>query len=189
MFGRTFSLVSASSAFLLMSPLVNALPTPLWQGGNFPEVVQKRHLYAKNDLRGKEAPEVVASQWLRALPSTKGKVVVVQFFLPWSASCQKLAKQLNGFQHDLKGEVVVVGLTQESAANTRHFLQMAKPQYAIGSDPEGRTDSGYGVTGHPFVAVVSPDGIVRWQGWPNDSEDPLDLAKLRQIVNAAKGKK
>lgn len=172
-----------------MSPLVNALPMPTVQGGNFPEVVQKRHLYAKNDLRGKEAPEVVATHWLRPMPNTKGKVLVIQFFLPWSGTCQKMAKQLNAFQNALKGDIVVVALTSESEANVRHFVQMAKPQFAVGADPEDRSQSAFGVTGYPFVAIVSPDGIVRWQGWPDDPEDKLDLDKLRQIVVASKVKK
>lgn len=100
-----------------------------------------------------------------------------------------MAKVLNGWQSELKGDVVVVGLSTETEANTRHFIQMAKPQYAIGVDTDGKTQAAYGVTGYPFVAVVSPDGVVRWQGWPNDPEDTLDLAKIRQIVSASKGRK
>lgn len=188
MFCRIHAVSVVASAFLIAT-LGRALPTPCGQGANFPEVVQKRSMYATHDLRGKPAPEIVAQQWLRALPSTKGKVVVLQFFLPWSGGSRRAVKTLNEWQAEFKDDLVVVGLTKESEGDTRKFVQLTKPQFAIGIDEAAKNEKEFGVIGHPFIAVVSPDGIVRWQGWADDREDVLDLAKIRQIVLASKARK
>ncbi|MGV3613862.1 MAG: peroxiredoxin family protein [Fimbriimonas sp.] len=185
---RTFLPLRASMAFLAVAAAGSGLSHPADPAQGYPPVVKKRNLYSNNDLRGKAGPQVEASRWLRPMPNAKGKVLVVHFFLPWCSNCQRLAKTLNSWQDKLKNDVVVVGLTSESTDGARQFVELGRPNYAVGVDPEGRALRAFDVKGYPFVAVISPDGVVRWQGWPNDAEDPLDLDKLRQIVAASKVK-
>ena len=152
----------------------------------YPPVVEKRGIYARQDLRGKPAPSVLVTDWIRPADAMKGKVVIVHFFLPSCASCRSLATTLTSWQKQLKADVVVVGLTGESVEAAKIFAKETNAAYAIGVDTKKRTQDAFGVLGFPMVAVYSPDGIVRWQGWPGDKDDPLDLNKIKRIVAAAK---
>jgi thiol-disulfide isomerase/thioredoxin len=168
-------------AALLSSSL--ALAT---QGNGYPPPLRKDIQFAQHDLRGKQGPDLSSVRWLGNRPTTQGKVVVIHYLLPWCNNCRDLAQTLNKWQAEFSKDVTVVGVTVEAESAARDFMRQARPRYTVGIDPSRRSLDSFGVRGYPFVAVISPDGVVRWQGWPNDSVDPLDARVLRQIVAAAK---
>jgi len=159
------------------------------QKAQYPNFVTKKELYAKTDLRGKKAPALAAEQWLTGLaPATKGKVLVVDFWATWCGPCRKLIPEMNEWAEKFGDDVVFVGISDEKAEVVKEFMGKTPMNYNVAVDPQKRMMNVLGVKGIPHVMVVSPDGIVRWQGFPGSPEDPLTEAVLKQIVDASKGK-
>ena len=149
----------------------------------YPSVKTKKTLYAKTDLRGKAAPKLFTEQWLTGkAPDTKGKVLVLDFWATWCGPCRATIPELNGIAKKFAKDIVVVGLSKEKPEVVREFMKTTKMEYNVAIDTQGRTDKVVGVQGIPHVLVVTPDGIVRWQGFPLDDAEPLTEATLAKIV-------
>lgn len=123
------------------------------------------------DLRGKSAPAMNVAQWLNGPPRLDGRLVVVDFFASWCGPCMNAVPHMNEMATRHEQDLVVVGISDEQAGTLRTGLGRAgypvnSFKYPIGVDPNARMKSGFGVTAIPHVAVVSSDGIVRWQGHP-----------------------
>ena len=173
-------------AILLPLLLVGAAqaqgPTAEW-----PSTTTKKTLYAKHDLRGKAGPKILAESWLNGMaPVTKGKVVILDLWATWCPPCRETIPELNALAAKFKGEVVVIGLSNEKPEIVKTFMLKTKMAYPVAVDTQGRTSGAIGVEGIPHVLVMSPDGIVRWQGFPLDDKEPLSEAVVAKIVAASK---
>jgi cytochrome c biogenesis protein CcmG, thiol:disulfide interchange protein DsbE len=170
---------------MLFGAMAVAIAVPILS--DYPPIVKKKKLYAANDLRGKKAPEFVVEQWLhQADPNFKDKVLVVDFWATWCGPCRKLIPEMNEWAKKLSKDAVFVGLSDEPAATVEKFMKTFPMNYSVAIDTQKRMSKALGVHGIPHVMVVSPDGIVRWQGFPGSSEDPLTLEKLEQVIAASK---
>ena len=150
----------------------------------------KKELYADNDLRGKTAPKFAVGQWLTgAAPATKGKVVLIDFWATWCPPCRALIPELNGYQKKFGKDLVVIGVSDEDAAVVKKFMGSTKMAYNVAVDPKKQMEKVVGVKGIPHVLVITPDGVVRWQGFPLSDDDTLTEAKLSQIIEASKAAK
>ncbi len=134
------------------------------------------------DLRGKSAPAMNVSQWLNGPPRLDGRLVVVDFFASWCGPCMNAVPHMNELATRNEQDLVVVGISDEQAGTLRTGLGRAgypanSFRYPIGVDPDARMKKGFGVTAIPHVAVVSADGIVRWQGHPMQLNDTM-MAEL-----------
>lgn len=155
---------------------------------DFPKIVTGKTLYAKTDLRGKKAPELVVEKWLNGeAPKTKGKVVFVDFWATWCGPCRALIPEVNDWQKKYSKDVVFIGVSNENPEVVSKFMKDTPMNYHIAIDQKNRMSNVLGVQGIPHVMIVSPDGIVRWQGFPGSTEDPLTSKILEQIVAASKG--
>ncbi len=171
---------------MLQLLLINAL---VLQGGQtgYPSTTTKKELYASSDLRGKTAPKLVVDQWLTgAAPETKGKVLIIDFWATWCPPCRATIPELNGYAKKFAKDVVVIGISDEKADVVANFMKGTKMDYFVGIDGQKRMSQIVGVKGIPHVLVVSPDGIVRWQGFPLDGANPLSESVIAQIVQASK---
>lgn len=137
------------------------------------------------DLRGQRAPEFAVDRWLSDADNPGRRLLVVDFFATWCGPCIAAVPHMRSLAQAYPQDVCVIGLTDESKGKydtgmikigmkTRDF------GYAIASDPSGRFKSGFQVSAIPHVAIVSPDGIVRWQGHPSS----LDDAAIRSMIEA-----
>jgi cytochrome c biogenesis protein CcmG, thiol:disulfide interchange protein DsbE len=137
------------------------------------------------DLRGQRAPEFGVDRWLSDADSPGRRLLVVDFFATWCGPCIAAVPHMRSLAQAYPQDVCVIGLTDETKSKydtgmiklgmkTRDF------GYAIASDPAGRFKSGFQVSAIPHVAIVSPDGVVRWQGHPSS----LDDAAIRSMIAA-----
>ena len=157
-------------------------PSAAW-----PSTTTKKTLYAKHDLRGKPGPKITAERWLNgAAPSTKGKVVILDLWATWCPPCRETIPELNALAAKFKGDVVVIGLSKENPEVVKGFMAKTKMAYPVAVDTKGRTSDAIGVEGIPHVLVMSPDGVVRWQGFPLDDAEPLTEATVARIVKASR---
>jgi cytochrome c biogenesis protein CcmG/thiol:disulfide interchange protein DsbE len=153
--------------------------------GDYPSVPAKK-LWAKTDVRGTQAPKVQAEEWLSSEPETKDKTVLVDLWATWCMPCRALIPELEEWQEKFKGDLVVIGLTSESAKDVEafHAQRGSKIKYPIARDSQSRLSKELGVSGIPHILVISSDGVVRWQGYPKIGEDRLTESVLKQIIDA-----
>lgn len=94
--------------------------------------------------------------------------------------------EVNAWHKKYAKDVVFIGLSDEPVQTLKTFMAKTPMNYHIATDTKKTMSNVLGVQGIPHVMIVSPDGIVRWQGWPGSPEDTLTEAKLQQIISASK---
>jgi len=160
------------------------------QEAAYPKIVTTKTLYAKTDLRGKQAPKLEVEQWLNGgAPNTKGKILFVDYWATWCGPCRALIPEVNKWHEKYGKDIVFIGISDEPAATVQGFMEKTPMAYHIAVDSQKRMSKVLGVQGIPHVMIVSPDGIVRWQGFPGSEEDPLTEKVLGQIIAASKVQK
>ena len=132
---------------------------------------------------GDRAPELSVKKWVVNRPvtarSTRGKVLVVEFWATWCPPCRQSIPHLNKL-HEKYGDkqVVFCGITRESASTVQAYLKSMSMKYHVGCDT-GRTHTAYmeGVPGIPHAFVIDQKGKVAWKGHPLAGMDAA-IAKL-----------
>lgn len=149
--------------------------------GGWPRIVEKK-LYARVDLRGKQAPELDLGQWLTPEVSRQDKVVLIDFWATWCAPCKKLMPTLESWATDFEDDLAIISISDEDLETVRSFLGDKKPAYGVSTDPSAKLKESLGVQGIPHVLVIDSQGVVRWQGYPSSKEDPLTREVLERII-------
>ncbi len=137
------------------------------------------------DLRGKQAPAFAIGEWWNGAPNVTGKLAIVDFWATWCGPCRAAIPHMNDIANAYPQDVACMGISDESKSKfdegcIRHNLKKSTFAYAVGIDPQARMKNVFGVRGIPHVAVISADGIVRWQGHPSG----LTPQVVGELVNA-----
>ncbi|MCB0824711.1 MAG: TlpA family protein disulfide reductase [Armatimonadetes bacterium] len=157
------------------------------QDASYPAYITEKTLYADNDFRGKEAPKMEIETWMhKKAPDMKGKVVMVDFWATWCGPCRASIPELNEWQKHFEKDLVIVGLSDEPKDTITKFMEGTAMNYHVANDTQGRLKKIVGVKGIPHAMIITPDNIVRWQGFPGSAEDKLTTAKIEQIISAWK---
>ncbi len=177
----------AAAALLLSLQCISAVTAKSEKATDgYPPYV-KKDLYAKKDCRGKVAPPFIVKEWLSGnAPDTKGKVILLDFWATWCGPCGELVPELNQYKKKFGNDLAVIGVTDESAADVKRFMKTVPIDYDIALAPDSEMYKAIGIHGIPHCLVISADGVVRWQGFPPDSDDPLTDEKLAQIIEESK---
>ncbi len=171
----------------ILDPVKPTVKTVAFFEPEYPAYIKKQ-LYA-DDWRGKKAPEFEFGKILNGpLPDLKGKVVMIDFWATWCPPCRELIPEANKFAKQFKNDLVIIGVSDESEKVLSAFMKKTSFDYLVSSEPKNVMGELMKVKGIPHVMIITPDGIVRWQGFPGSDEDPLTAAKIAQIIEVSKAK-
>jgi len=173
----------------------------------FPAVI-KKNLFAKNDYRGKKAPDFHVESWLgkdAKAPDRKDKVVLIDIWATWCPPCRAAIPELNEWHKRFKDDLVIIGVSDEPAATVETFMGLRAPaatpapnsfppkratvEYPMAIDTKAQMKSALAVAGIPHVLIIDSTGIVRWQGFPQNVEERLTADVLKQIIEADKAQR
>jgi cytochrome c biogenesis protein CcmG/thiol:disulfide interchange protein DsbE len=158
---------------------IGAAPTPTKKGdGDYPVAPGG---FGATDLRGKKGPAIAAQTWVTPKPETTNKVVIVDFWATWCPPCIASIPHMNETQEKFKDSVVVIGISDEVDSVVRQFTKRKEMKYTVAADPGRRMMNAVSPRGIPHVIIMSPDGIVRWQGHPGNMSDAL----IQKIIDAS----
>ena len=133
------------------------------------------------DLRGKQGPELHVDTWISKPPVLTDKVLMVEFWATWCGPCIRNIPHLNELADKHREHLVVVGISDEPVATIRKFMRQKRMSYHVGSDQSRNMARVTKHRGIPFAIIMSPDGIVRWQGHPGRLTDDT----IEQIIKAS----
>lgn len=140
-----------------------------------------------NDIRGKKGPELTVQKWASKPPVLDGKVLMIEFWATWCNPCIKGIPHLNELAAAHRDELVIVGVSDETISEIQQFMRKTKMDYHVGSDQSKTMARATGHRGIPHAIVMSPDGIVRWQGHPATLTDETMSAIIAASGIGAKG--
>ena len=140
-----------------------------------------------SDQRGNQLIPFFVQEWITKQPQFNNKLLVIDFWATWCPPCRASIPHMNQTATKFASDVVCVGISDENksafdAGMAKNKLNVASFTYSLALDPSNKLSSFFQVKGIPSCAVVSSDGIVRWQGQPTE----LDDATLTKLVTAQK---
>ncbi|MFO0784192.1 MAG: TlpA disulfide reductase family protein [Phycisphaerales bacterium] len=139
------------------------------------------------DMRGQKTPGFYVQKWITRQPDPSGRLVAIDFWATWCGPCRAAIPHVNELNAKFGNDVLFVGMSDESDNNFQQGLQKYKlnPQsftYSLALDPKARLKKFFNITGIPHMAIMSPDGVVRWQGHPAS----LTEGDVQKLVDANK---
>ena len=141
---------------------------------------QKKQMWAKS-LLNQQAPELNLEYWISEVPDIKDKFILLDFWATWCAPCIKGIPKMNAFSEEFDKDLLVIGISKEDEHKVR---QMSKPQilYYSAIDAGGRLNEEFQISGIPHAVLIDPDGIVKWEGFPNLRGHALTSKVIKKII-------
>lgn len=134
------------------------------------------------DMRGRAMPQFAVQKWITRQPDPAGRLIAVDFWATWCPPCRASIPHLNELHSKFGSDVLVVGVSNESQKDfdqglVKYKLKPEGFQYSLALDPPARMSKFLDIKGIPYMAILSPDMVIRWQGHPGSLQE-ADLQKL-----------
>jgi thiol-disulfide isomerase/thioredoxin len=124
------------------------------------------------------------------IPSTKMKLVLVDFWASWCAPCKQAFPCLNRLQASYKTKgLVVIGVgVDEKAVNFKSFAAKMKAKFPLVHDSGHRAAAAFGPSTMPTSYLVDRNGIVRYvhNGFKGAKTEAKYIAEIEALL--AKGR-
>ena len=143
-----------------------------------------KQLWAKSVLNEK-APEITVEEWISKKPKLKGKFVLIDFWATWCGPCRKAIPELNEISKQFKDDVVVIGISDETADKVK-AMSDPKIEYYSAIDTKGTMKKALEVQGIPHIIFMDPEGIVRWEGFPLLQGHELTAEVIKNLIEKYK---
>ena len=143
--------------------------------------VQIRDLNIQLNLTGQPAPEIAVESWINSGPKSladlRGQVVLLEFWATWCKPCDEMFPKLKEMHNAHAGRGLhILALTrhylayggdanarEEELKLVRQFITERDIVFPVGVSADERTQTLYGATGMPALALVDRQGIVRYR--------------------------
>jgi cytochrome c biogenesis protein CcmG/thiol:disulfide interchange protein DsbE len=142
---------------------------------------QEKMLWAKSFI-SKKAPELIVEKWLTEKPETNGKFLLIDFWATWCTPCVKGIPDLNEYHHKFSDKLVVIGISNETQEQVER-MENPKIDYYSAIDTEGRLEQIFEVKGIPHCVIINPNGIVVWEGYPQQPGFELSDKIIENLIN------
>ncbi len=159
--------------------LLSILFVSIAQAGN-PEPPQQKKMWAQSFL-GKKAPAIEVEGWIIGPGNLDGKYILVDIWATWCGPCRKIIPEMNAWQEDFKGKLVIIGITNEPKEKMELYSRN-NIKYTNGYDTKARVKNALRVTGIPHVILINPEGIVVWEGFPKLPGEELTTEVLKGLI-------
>lgn len=127
--------------------------------------------------QGKPLPSAESMEswaWFGDRPSTRGRVVVLDFWATWCGPCIAAMPKLDALQERHRDGLAVIAVTKpysnQDRGRVQSYLRSNPKSYYNAWDESGTLSSAMNVRGIPHVVVLSSDGVIRWQGNPHSRD-------------------
>lgn len=141
---------------------------------------QEKKIWAKSFIN-KKAPEIIVEKWLTEKPDTNGKFILIDFWATWCGPCIRVIPELNEFHNRFKDKLVVIGISDEPKEKVKK-MKTPLMEYYSAIDTKERLERIYEIKGIPHCVIINPDGIVVWEGWPQQKGFELTEKVISDLI-------
>lgn len=124
-----------------------------------------KEIFAGLSVLNQPMPEMHIDMWLGDKPDTKGKFVLYEFWATYCAPCLQAVPHLNEMADKFADKLVVIGIAPQSAETVRNMKEPVM-NYFVAVDEQGTNIESLRLEGIPHSKLVTPKGIVVWEGCP-----------------------
>lgn len=139
---------------------------------------------------GKALPDLKGAALVGDVPSTRGKVVLVDFWASWCGPCRKSFPALEELHQRYKGRgLVVFGVSvDEDAGAMKRFLQQHSVSFPIARDQAHKLVEAVKVGTMPTSLLVDRHGVIRFvnSGFKGADTEAALRKQIEQLLSDSK---
>ena len=111
-----------------------------------------------------------------------GKFVLIEFWSPSSMPCLNFIPTLNHYAQEFADKITIIGIADEPEDNVRKVVD-PNIDYSSAFDTQKRMETALDVKVVPYVLLMDPQGIVRWEGNPMKNGNSFSDSVITGIVD------